>query len=116
MSHQNELMAMVSSLMDQVGTLSEQVMNSLIVSHGSRQETNNRLASIEQQLLTGHHRMNDIERQQQAGTCVGIKTFLKQVASPKEWVIGTGIVLLLLTGVVSPKEIKTYFFGIQEQK
>lgn len=116
MPHQNELLNMVAGLMDQVGALSDQVMNSLIASHESRQETNDRLASIEQQLLTGHHRMNDIERQQRTGTCVGFKAFLKQVASPKEWVVGTIIVLLLLTGVVSPKEIKTYFLGTHEQK
>lgn len=116
MPHQHELLNMVASLMDQVATLSEQVVNSLIASHDSRQETNDRLASIEQQLLTGHHRMNDLERQQRTGTCVGIKEFLKQVASPKEWVIGSIIVLLLLTGAASPKEIKTYFLGTQEPK
>lgn len=116
MPHQHELLNMVAGLMEQVGALSEQVMNSLIASHESRQETNERLASIEQQLLTGHHRMNDIERQQKTGACVGIKSFLKQVASPQQWAIGALIVFLAMTGIVSPKEIKSYFLGTHEQK
>ena len=66
---------------------------------------------IRQEQLTLINRVSKMENEYQSGLCVRVITLLSQIASPREWAIGVGILLLLAVGVVSPAEIKALFLS-----
>ena len=110
-----ELSGLLTAIWERLSTLTDHVMDARTESNESRAETHKRLSSIEMQLLNGHHRMNDIERRQKAkppGTATHFLGFLKEVATPKEWLAAVALVVLALKGSFQPGEFKAVILSI----